>query len=1229
MKTNAMFKSLIFRSFGWVLVGMFICNSLYAQGQQVYLFGNLADVEDTADLFQKLEGLFQKEQNAFTLIVNGDLVNEKITQSNQEETLKPLFQLADLMAKFDNGQLIIVPGDRDWNNGKKGGEKSLENIEDHFIKYNKQKGYRRVHWAVEKGCPGPEIYEVGASLVIITLNTQWWNHPFDKPRPTDAICSGLSAENLKEELSDALDDYQDRNILIVGHHPLYSLGNYGGYFSLGNHFTPFPIVGLFTTSFHASAGNHNDLANKRLGAFISSMENLLYFHENLIYASGHEKNQQVINFGSNYLINSGAPTTARYAARNHRTIYSEKIAGIFRLSYHANGAVEADFLENTNAGLVKKSNFELYESSCEENEGGAGIPNTAWVPCKADTLATDKMQHKYTVPATIAAGPEYKANGFKRFWFGSHYRTSWTQPVEVPYLDLDETHGGLAIFKKGGGRQTTSLKFHAGNGTEYTFRSVNKNPTKTLNYELRQTIAADIVKDQTSTQQPYGAMVVAPLLDKIDILHVTPKLYRLPNDPKLGPFQAKYGGLLGMLEENPGKANLEGHFFGDADKIEKSVDLFKHFYKDHDVYLNTEEFVRARLFDIFIGDWSKHEDNWKWAVYKTDKGRLYRPIPRDRDHAFSLQDGFLNWLADRPFGIQNIENFGKKFTGIKSLTFQARHMDRFLMQEASKRIFMEQAKYIQDHISDEDIELAVRKMPPEMLELSGKTIEEKLKNRIRSLDQAAETYYGLLSKEVDVTGSREKEYFDIERQQDGSLRLRMFNVKNGQKGNKLLFDRTFIPSETKAVRIWGLGNEDIFEFSGQGTDGKIKVSTFGGPGDDIFKGESQARVFLYDKGKDTQYQVAGKAKIVEHWNSEIYEYDRQRYNANYFLPLISIGYSSYTGFGGTLSGNWTLRKFEKDDYASKHKVEIGLTTESNFKIGYSGRFHQTIRKWDFLVNAYAALPHAQNRFYGLGNSSLNQEDELGTDYYRAAVNIGHLAVGLARDFWQNSSFQVETGIEQNETDLKSQTFLDENKTSIPGATGKWTTIPAKVRLDIDFLDESGLPYNGARALLAYENNSVLSDVPSDNFGVATGFVEYFMSTRWSLPLTLGLRVGGATSHGDIPWFKLPTLGTNHGLRGYVQDRFVGKSMVYYNTELRFQLLNARTSIVPIKIGIKAFYDRARVFSDDKEESNEWRNGYGFGLYIVPLNESLTLALTFGFSDEESVYPVFSIGTPLR
>ena len=1206
-------------------------NSIFAQKMthQVFMFGNLADVPDKNVFINQLDQIFGETQAPFTLILNGDMVNGKIGDNDHQDQIEPIFKIADIVQKYPDGHLIIVPGDREWNKSQRGGEKSLRNLEKRVKDYLKTKKYKRSKWAVKDGCPGPETFEIDESLAIVTLNTQWWNHPFDKPRPADALCEGLSEENLKGEIEDAVEDFNDRNVLIVGHHPFFSAGNYGGQFSFGDHFKPLPVVGLFVTSFHANAGDHEDLVNEQLHPFVSVMKNLFYFHENLIYASAHEKNQQILEGSDNYVINSGAPNKSKYAGKVKQTVYKEKAAGIMRLDYYDNGHVDGIFLQNANGAFQQKSKHALFHSSCIDNPptGDDIIFNTAYAPCKTGARALSQMQFKYSVNAEIPAGTGYEAKGMKRFLFGKHYRSTWAEKVSIPYLDLDETYDGLTIFKKGGGRQTTSLKFRSGDGSIYTFRSVDKDPTKALNYILKNTLAAPVVQDFTSTQHPYGAMVAAPLLEELNILHATPTLYRLPDDAKLGPFRKKYGNLFGMLEESPGKPNNAGEHYFDADGVDQSVEMFKRIFKDQDAHIQLDEFIRARLFDIWVGDWSKHEDNWKWAMYKTDKGHLYRPIPRDRDHIFSLQDGFINWLADRRFGMQNIENFGYDFSDIRSLTFQAKHMDRFLMQEATRQMYLDQAKYIQENISEKDIEEAVKKLPPEVIPLSGNEIEAKLKNRIKHLHEAAETYYWLLNREVDVTGSKEEEYFEITHQMDGSVRVQKYNASNGEKGDKLLYDRTFIPSETKEVRVWGLAKDDIFHVVGNGNENKIKVRVFGGPGDDIFRDESTVKTLFYDKGKGTNFESVKGAKVMDYWNKKLYDYDRLRFNYDYFLPLISIGYSQFTGFGVGISGNWTHRNFTKDEYHSKHKISLGYTTLSNLTAGYEGRFHQVLQQWDFLLNAYISQPRLQNRFYGIGNSTENNGNR---DFYQSIVNTQHFSIGLSRQFWQNSSFQFLIGIEQNESERIENTFLTNLETPLYGADQKLGFVPFSMQLDLDFRDEKGLPYDGARLLMGYENNTVLSDVnQSGNFGVLNGHMEYFMSTKSKRPLTLGLRVGGAHTHGDVPWYKLPRIGTDNGLRGFVEMRFTGISTAYFNSEVRYQLVRARTPIVPVKIGLKAFYDYGRVFSDEPDESGDWRSGYGFGLYIVPLTETLTVSLTFGFSDEESAYPVFSVGTPLR
>lgn len=1216
---NRRFAFLIFLQMVWFAA---------AAQHSVYFFGNYVDIKDKPAFHKQLNELLMRQQSEFTLLLNGDLVSGKISENGEEKQVEPIFKLMDLISNYPKGTLLLLSGDRDWNDNKRGGEKSVQALEKRIKDYYKRKNYKNIHWMADDACPGPDVYEVDKNLIIIGLNTQWWNHKFDKPRSSDGFCGGLNDENIKEELDDLINGNLDKNVLLVGHHPVYSLGNYGGYFSLGQQLLPLPVVGSFHTAFHANAGNAKDLANGRLQLYNELIKNLLYFHENLIFATGHEKNQQAIRYGNNYLLNSGAPYSAKYAAKDDSTIFSDNVAGIMELQYGKDGKVQLQFHQFApQKGFEKKENYTLFESACSNGGNKNNIPdNTAYVPCKEEISVSKKMTSTLPTTTETVAGEEYTANGWKKLWLGEHYRTSWTAPVKVPYLDLDKIAGGLTIYEKGGGRQTTSLKFKSADGTQYTFRSVNKDPAKSLNYKLRPTVLATLLRDQTSTQHPYGAMAVAPLLEKINILHATPTLYVLPDDPKLGPFQAQYGNLFGMLELNPSKENDKGKVFGDAEEIMQSNELFKEFYKHQKFKVDKQEFIRARLFDILIGDWSKHEDNWKWAIYEKDDFTIARPIPRDRDHAFSRQDGILPWIADRRFIAANIENFAYKIHDLQSLTHQAQHLDRFMTTEGTRADFLEQAKYIQAHITEADIDAAVRNMPSEILEKSGELIAAKLKQRLKDLPKYAEDFYEQLARKVDVVGSNEKEYFQVNRLDEGSVEVKIYDVSGDKKGKTLLYQRVFNPKDTKEIYLWALSDDDIFEFTGNGSN-KISVRAFGGPGDDIFKDNAKAKTLIYDKGDGTKYELNGGAKKVAYWNKEIYEYDRMKYEPDLLFPTPYVFYDRFTGLGFNLPVTFTARRFDKDNYSTKHRFGLSLTTKGNFAVSYKGRFHQTIHHWDTEINAQYARPDFYNYFYGLGGNTA-KDDELRRDgYYDAKVNRANFSLGLVRDFWQKSSFRISAGIEQDKNEIIEGTYLEENAENIFGASQKFTILPFTAMLDLDFRDNKGLPYRGTRALFNYRNGLFVSG-HDGNYGVAEGSLEYYLSSRSKHPITFGLRLGAAESHGDVPWYDLPTLGDYNGLRGHFHNRFTGKSKAYAQTELRYQFLETETALVPIKVGMKLFFDYGRIL-DGSEPSTKWREGYGLGFYVVPLEGNFTISLSLGFSDEESFYPTFGIGTPLR
>lgn len=177
--------------------------------------------------------------------------------------------------------------------------------------------------------------------------------------------------------------------------------------------------------------------------------------------------------------------------------------------------------------------------------GAALLGAVAMAPRAVDGQPAD-AQAGQTV--TVVPGPQYGAGWLHRVFFGSHHRGLWTTPIDVPVLDLDRYAGGLRPVERGGGRQTRSLHFAGRDGRRYKFRSVDKDPSGALPKKLRESLVDNLLQDQVSAQHPAAALVVAPLLDAAGVLHADPRLYVLPDDPRLGEFRAEFAGMLGTIE---------------------------------------------------------------------------------------------------------------------------------------------------------------------------------------------------------------------------------------------------------------------------------------------------------------------------------------------------------------------------------------------------------------------------------------------------------------------------------------------------------------------------------------------------------------------------------------------------------------------------------------------------------------------------------------------------------
>ena len=1226
--------------------------SAYAQNSApahtVFLLGNTAQATVPTARLQQLRQTLEQQTGPFTVVHLGDIVANEGLAAKGDTTLADAARsradaLVALVKGLPMGKIYFLPGDKDWANSGAAGLKAVRRLE----KYIEKQLPGQNAFLPTNGCPGPEVVDVAPLVRLVALNTPWFTHPFDRPEAPDTDCKTLTKEEFREQLQDLIDDTKGKNLLLVGHHPVLSNGVYGGSQPLSRHLSP-PVLGTVYAAYRQNVGSPRDFANPRYQELRKELLNTLQSNPGVVYAAAHEFSLQLTPFQGNYHLVSGSFAASQHVGPQGQSLYSENAEGYSTLEYFADGTVTTHFYTFGGTAAAKEAyTTTLFRSACQERAvpqrpGGKGgeVPTNPFItncPGAAKTVAETKPEASFQATTTVAPGLAYKGTGSKRFFIGDVYRSSWVQPVAVPTLNLSTEKGGLRPYGKGGGRQTTSLKLIAADSSEYVFRSVDKDVTKILPPELRNSFAADVLRDITATAHPYSALVTGALLDQTDILHARPRLFRLPDNQQLGPYREQYAGLLGTLEDSPKdpKSNLAG--FGGSDEVTRSFNFFRKLYKDNDNRIDAPALARARAFDMLVADFGKHEDNWKWAGFKQKDGStLYRPIPRDRDQSFTLWNGLLTYVANREWAVPSIEDFGEDFNDLKSLNWPARHLDRFLLQSLNREQWQEAAKYLQARLTPAAIDEATGKLPAEIQTLSGADLNRKLKSRIQTLPQALDDYYLLLAKRVDVVGSNKGEVFLVNRLPDGQVQVQLFDrAKEGEAPNgPALFDRTFKPRETEEICLYGLDGRDVFTVAGDGGRHSILVRIIGGDGKDRILDSSSATGLrtltkVYDV-PDTDLKLGSESDNRTSLRADVNAYDRQQFEYNSYRPSIGLGYNGNDGFTVSAGATFLRQGFRKPGFKNLYSFNAEGSTGGQRQLTASTRHRYAIGKVDAGGEVSYGNYFPYYNFFGLGNNTTFDQGQFDNRFYRARYRGVTLNAFLERVFLQRSVVRVGPTFEYYVTDFTADSYLGRLNAAPGGAdirpnSSTQRLLGLNAVLDLDLRDRQAFARRGVRLRAQHDTYRQLSGSES-TFGLTQGFAEYYGTARLGIPITLVVKGGGAKNYGrdaDIPFYKFTSLGLREGLRGYYRNRFTGDASLYVNSELRLSLGQVKNGFLPFYYGVFGFYDQGRVYYQGSSPGG-WRMGYGGGFYIAPVVETLAFAISYQQSEENSLLQ-FSLG----
>ncbi len=1105
-------------------------------------------------------------------------MHDKKEQLNKEATNSMQLQL-DALKDF-KGKIVVLPGNLEWNGGVDGLE-----LEEDFLK---SKFNDADILQPNNGCPIEGI-DISDDIYLLAIDTQWFLEDWDDYPEMNKKCEIKTRDKFFTEIESELKKNAGKTIVFAMYHPIFTYGEHGG---------KYPAIhkDVFSTFIKSvktmGAISKQDRYNERYNGLMDRIRVLTKDQNRLVFVSGLDQSLQYIENGSEKQIVSGSGSGATAAS----------LGQYGQFAYGGEGFAKLDIGENFTTEL------RFFKA---KDDGSAEIlfQKEIFPPSSEIDFNTLHNNFPKIVKAKIYEDNLVEKTGFYKTIWGEHYRKVYGTEVTAKTVLLDTLYGGLHVVRAGGGHQTRSLRLEDKNGRTYNMRGMKKSAVqflqnviikdKLVEDEFKNTIPEDLILDFYTAAHPYGAFAIPKLADAAGVLHTNPKLFYVPKQKALGKFNADYGDELYMIVERPDKT-FEGPLFDYPDNIESTDDVLEKLQKDEKYSLNEEAYIRARVFDMLIGDWDRHNDQWRFTQHNNDDGTVtFLPIPRDRDQVFSNFDGGLLDVVRTLFNTsRQFQVYGEELKHTKWFNAAGIKLDRALIQSQGREAWVEQAEFLKNNVTDQVIEEAFKDLPKEVQDETASEIIKKLKGRRDNIVKIAEEYYDYFAKLQTVTGTNKDDFFEITRLPNGETNIKTYRIKKGEKGEMML-NRTFSRNDTCEIWIYGLDDDDVFEVKGDG-DKPICIKIIGGQNKDVYKIANGKRIKVYDhkSRKNTVEQKGGAAfRFTDNYDFNTYDYKKQIQSINLLLP--AIGYNPDDGLMIGVSDVYTVNGFQRNPFSQQHRLAVGyfFATQS-FGANYEGEFANIFGKWNFLLGGYFKNPNFSENFFGYGNETINPDYEFdfGKDYNRVRIGGYGGSIGIKKDSPYGSVYQFKAIFEGIKVEGTPDRFITD--TSVAQLELDETHYYATVEgtYQYESYDNKVNPTRGMdfKLTTGVTQNTKDSDAV---FGYVTPQIIFYNSLTRNRKLVLKTDVRGQFNIGNnFEFFQAAQLGSNTGLRAYRKERFSGRTAAVGSADLRYSFNKFRTAVTPIQIGIFGGYDVGRVWVPN-DTSDVLHSSYGGGFWI--------------------------------
>lgn len=1141
-----------------------------------------------------------------TVMYLGDNIYPKgmgLPGSKEEEATKQILKSQFQPMRKMGAAVYFIPGNHDWDKmGPDGLAKVIRQGE-----YLAEQNDPLLKMVPRNGCPDPVAIKLTDQLTIIAFDSEWWLFPYQKQNP-EAECDCKTKDDIIARMQDLLEANRGKIILFADHHPLQSYGAHGGYFPLKSHifpltalnkdlYIPLPVIGSLYPLLRSAFLSPEDMNHPFYQDMIKRVNGVFGSYPNLTYVSGHEHGLQLIKSPElNLQIVSGGGAKHTASKKGKNSVFQESVQGYVTADLLLNNDMRYDYYVYTEGGVKKVYSY-----------------TKPFVPVSDQPLNVVRAIAKDSI--SIKIYPKYDSvSKVHRYFFGENYRKEYAMETKVPVIRLSEIKGGLTPTQRGGGFQSHSLRLVDKQGKEWVLRSVEKYPESLLPEDLRGTFVNDVLKDNMSAANPFSALIVPDIAKAVGVAHTQPVIGWISPDVNLGKFASVFANTLCLLEEREPT--------GESDN---TIKMFKKLVKDNDNTYDGPLMLRAKALDVIIGDWDRHDDQWRWTPDKEGKKTVYRPVPRDRDQVFYLTEGVIPKYVQSSYLLPYIQGYERNVHNINWYFWESRGISNRLLSQLTEKEWMAIIHDFCADLTDEVFEKALKKLPEPGYSLRHDRLLAGLKERRAKLPGMMNEYYHFLNKTVDIQASNKNELISVADSAGKGLTVTIHKISKDKEIKEKLFKKTFDPAITSEIRIYTKDGNDSLVLDNKGTD--IKLRIVGGSGIKAYNVKNAYhKVHLYDK-TDSAVYTGDQSRFIKKLSNDTANLSYRQtdlYHKTMLLP--DAGFNSDDGLLLGFSVKFMNPGFRKFPYGNTQQFAFAHSFSTKaFRFNYRGEWMRALGNADFVLQASAFAPHNTQNFFGLGNETTFDKSIDGIKYYRSRFSLyqadpalrwntpkSSVSVGPSFQYYRYDSDDNAGRFISNAANLHSSDSLTLSKDKL--YTGVVVNFINNTR------NNEVLPSLGSYINLKLQAYTGLNSY-SNTFGQFTGSVALYKNLDSRSRFVIAERFGGGVTVGKHAFYQSAFLGGEGTLLGYRQYRFAGDHSFYNNLEMRVKLADFVGYVLPGQFGVLGFHDIGRVWKKG-EDSDKWHNGVGGGLYFAPASMAV-VRLVAGHSDE-GWYPYIAL-----